>query len=130
LKIARKWKVPQAGTIERYDARPSYLDDLKTKIRLDRIAAAKADMLTTHFGEQVVGIWINYCASIGLEVETLHDWRDVRFGGKSPEPSENKSVNFESAVSDKNLTLGLATDGDGDRFGVVDSNGEFITPNE
>ncbi len=30
----------------------------------------------------------------------------------------------------KNLTLGLATDGDADRFGIVDSNGAFITPNE
>jgi phosphoglucomutase len=65
-----------------------------------------------------------------LKVETLHDWRDVTFGGKSPEPSEKQIGELRETVKTKNLTLGLATDGDGDRFGIIDCNGEFITPNE
>ena len=66
----------------------------------------------------------------GLEVETLHDWRDVTFGGQAPEPGEEHVDELRTAVTQKGLTLGLATDGDSDRFGVIDSNGRFITPNE
>jgi phosphoglucomutase len=65
----------------------------------------------------------------GLETETIHDWRDVTFGGRAPEPAEDHLDELRAAVTDKGLTLGLATDGDGDRFGIIDGNGEFITAN-
>jgi phosphoglucomutase len=66
----------------------------------------------------------------GLTVETIHDWRDVLFGGRSPEPEATHLDELREVVLQKKCTLGLATDGDGDRFGVIDSNGEFITPNQ
>lgn len=118
------------GTIEKFDARPSYLDDLKTKIKFDRIAEAKG----AYAYDALWGTGRGYLDGIlrehGLEVETLHDWRDVTFGGKSPEPSEKQVGELQETVKSKNLTLGLATDGDGDRFGIIDSNGAFIAPNE
>ena len=118
------------GTIEKYDARPKYLDDLKTKIQFDRIAEAKG----RYAYDALWGTGRGYLDAIlrenGLEVETIHDWRDVTFGGKSPEPSEKQVGELVEAVKSKNLTLGLATDGDGDRFGIIDGNGAFITPNE
>ena len=118
------------GTIEEYDARPSYLDDLKTKIRFDLIAEAKG----SYAYDALWGTGRGYLDAIlreyDLEVETIHDWRDVTFGGKSPEPSEKQVGELVEAVTSKNLTLGLATDGDADRFGIIDSNGAFITPNE
>jgi phosphoglucomutase len=65
-----------------------------------------------------------------LEVETIHDWRDVLFGGRSPEPEASHLNDLREVVLAKKCTLGLATDGDGDRFGVLDANGDFITPNQ
>ncbi len=118
------------GSIERYDARPAYLDDLKTKIRFDAIAAAKGKFAY----DAIYGTGRGYLDSIlrdhGLEVETIHDWRDVTFGGQAPEPGEEHLDELREAVRSGELTLGLATDGDGDRFGVIDNNGEFITPNQ
>jgi hypothetical protein len=52
---------------------------LKTKIRFDQIAAANGRYATTHSGEPDAGIWIKLLRDSGLEVETLHDWRDVTF---------------------------------------------------
>ena len=118
------------GTIEKYDARPGYLDDLKTKIRFDQIANAKGEYAYDALWGTGRGYLDKILREHGLQVETLHDWRDVTFGGKSPEPSEKQTVELREAVKTKNLTLGLATDGDGDRFGIIDSNGAFIEPNQ
>ncbi len=118
------------GTIESYDARPAYLDDLKTKIRFDQIAAAKGKYAYDALWGTGRGYLDKILRDNDLEVETIHDWRDVTFGGRSPEPGEEHLDELREAVIIKGLTLGLATDGDGDRFGVIDSNGEFITPNQ
>jgi phosphoglucomutase len=118
------------GTFERFDASPNYLDDLKIKIRFDRIAEAKGRYAYDAFWGTGRGYLDKILRDYGLEVETLHDWRDVTFGGKSPEPSEKQVGELRETVKSKNLTLGLATDGDADRFGIIDQGGKFITPNE
>jgi phosphoglucomutase len=118
------------GSVERFDARPNYLDDLKTKIRFDRIAYAKGRYAYDALWGTGRGYLDKVLRDYGLEVETLHDWRDVTFGGKSPEPSEKQVGELRETVVARNLTLGLATDGDADRFGIIDKGGEFITPNE
>ena len=118
------------GSIKNYDARPAYLDDLKTKIRFDVIAEAKGKYAYDALWGTGRGYLDKALRDHGLEIETIHDWRDVTFGGKSPEPGESHLDELKETVTGKGLTLGLATDGDGDRFGIIDSNGTFITPNQ
>ncbi len=117
------------GKIESFNPRQAYLDDLKTKISFDVIAEANGKYAYDALYGTGRGYLDKVLRDLGLEVETLHDWRDVTFGGKSPEPSEKQVGELIEAVKSKNLTLGLATDGDGDRFGVIDGNGNFISPN-
>lgn len=117
------------GSVEDFDARPAYLADLKTKIRFDAIAAANGRFAYDALWGTGRGYLDRILRDHGLEVETIHDWRDVTFGGRSPEPSEKQVGELVEAVKKNGLTLGLATDGDGDRFGVIDSNGDFIQPN-
>ncbi len=118
------------GSIEKYDARQNYLDDLKTKVRFDVIAAAKGRYAYDGLWGTGRGYLDKILRDNGLEVETIHDWRDVTFGGRSPEPGEDHLDELREAVKSKSLTLGLATDGDADRFGIIDANGAFITPNQ
>jgi len=116
------------GSIEIYDPRPAYLADLNAKIRFDVIAAAKGRYVYDPLWGTGRGYLDRCLRDHGLEVTTLHDWRDVTFGGQAPEPGEEHVGELREAVK-SGFTLGLATDGDSDRFGVIDSNGEFITPN-
>jgi phosphoglucomutase len=118
------------GSIEPFDAKTGYLKDLESKIDVNAIAGG-----TGRFGyDPLWGTGRGYLDKLlldhGLEVETLHDWRDVTFGGQAPEPGEEHLGELRDLVLSKKLTLGLATDGDSDRFGVIDSNGAFITPNQ
>ncbi len=119
----------EGGSIEEFDPRSEYLDDLKTKINFDAIAQANGKFVYDALYGTGRGYLDKILRDYGLEVETLHDWRDVTFGGKSPEPSEKQVGELIEAVKTKGYTLGIATDGDGDRFGVIDSNGDFIQPN-
>ena len=118
------------GSAEMYDPRPAYLDDLKTKIRFDVIAAAEGRFAYDPLWGTGRGYLDKILLDHGLEVETIHDWRDVTFGGRAPEPGEEHLDELRELVVKKGLTLGLATDGDADRFGIIDSNGTFITPNQ
>ena len=118
------------GSINRYDARTHYLEDLKSKVRFDLIAQAKGKFAYDPLWGTGRGYLNSILQSFGLEVETVHDWRDVTFGGQAPEPGEEHLDELRAVVAKNGCLLGLATDGDADRFGVIDQGGEFITPNQ
>ena len=120
----------QGGSVEDFDPRPAYLADLGLKIRFDTIAAAKGRYAYDALWGTGRGYLNKVLMDHGLEVETIHDWRDVTFGGRSPEPGKDHLDELRAAVTGKGLTMGLATDGDGDRFGVIDADGTFIEPNQ
>ena len=65
----------------------------------------------------------------GCEVTLLHGARDVTFGGHPPEPAEEYLGELIGTVREQGAHLGLATDGDADRFGVVDRDGTVLAPN-
>jgi phosphoglucomutase len=115
---------------ETHRPRSGYLADLKEKINFDVIARAGG----TYAYDPLWGTGRGYLDQIlkmhGLDVHTIHDWRDVLFGGRSPEPEATHLDDLRQVTLSKGCVLGLATDGDGDRFGVIDSNGTFITPNQ
>ncbi|MBX3299859.1 MAG: phosphoglucomutase/phosphomannomutase family protein [Acidobacteria bacterium] len=119
-----------SGSIEDYDACPDYLADLAVKVDLSAIARSGAAFAYDPLWGTGRGYLDRLLREAGVEVETLHDWRDVTFGGRSPEPGEKQLEELTAVVLAKKYRLGLATDGDGDRFGVIDSDGTFITANQ
>jgi len=118
------------GIIEEFDARPDYLKDLAAKINLEAISESKGRFAYDALWGTGRGYLDKILRDAGCEVETLNDWRDVTFGGRSPEPGEDHVDELRERVTTKKLTLGIATDGDADRFGIIDSDGTFITPNQ
>ena len=71
--------------------------------------------------------------SYGIVPLVIHAERDVYFAEcDHPEPDEENLSVLKQTVLQEGLTLGLRNDGDGDadRFGVLDSNGDYFSPNE
>jgi phosphomannomutase len=64
------------------------------------------------------------------EVETIHDRHDTLFGGKLPAPNADTLRELRAHVMNYNFDIGIATDGDADRIGVIDDKGNFLHPND
>lgn len=64
------------------------------------------------------------------EVETIHERHDTLFGGKLPAPTAETLRTLQNYVIDRKCDLGIATDGDADRIGVIDDQGNFLHPND
>ena len=130
LQSERQRPIGEAGEYISFDARPGYLKDLASKVRLDVIAKAGGSYAYDPMWGTGRGYLDDILRSHDIEVETIHDWRDVMFGGRAPEPEMSHLGELRDLVLKKDCVLGLATDGDADRFGVIDRNGTFITPNQ
>ena len=63
------------------------------------------------------------------DLEVIHDRHDTLFGGKLPAPNAHTLAQLSNYVTDRHCDLGVATDGDADRLGVIDEKGGFIHPN-
>lgn len=63
-------------------------------------------------------------------VDMIHNTRDAHFGGHLPAPSPKGLAELRTRVIAGNYELGIAFDGDGDRLGIIDGNGRYLTANE
>lgn len=119
------------GLITLDSPRQSYGERLKQVVDRQAIAAANLKVVL----DPMYGAGIGYLEEILEEldvhvVEVLHNRPDPMFGGDLPEPSEEKLRVLSHLTKETGSHLGLALDGDADRFGVIDPSGKFITPNE
>ncbi len=68
--------------------------------------------------------------SARCDVDVIHDRHDTMFGGRLPSPSAQTLTRLSDFVVEKNYDLGIGTDGDADRLGIIDELGDFIHPNK
>lgn len=67
---------------------------------------------------------------LSKKIIRINDNDDPLFGGKLPDPSEDNLKDFREMILKQGLDIGIAVDGDADRFGVIDGNGVYISPND
>lgn len=117
------------GLLERIDPRQGYLRALEAKIDFDAIAHLGKVALNPLYGT-ARGYLDEPLKQRGIPYAIINDHLDPYFGGQPPEPSESHIPDFIALVkNDPAVRLGLATDGDADRFGILDSDGSYIEPN-
>lgn len=119
----------KAGLLEEIDPREAYLADLERKIDFDAIKKLGAIAVNPLYGTSR-GYLDAPLLARGVDIRMINARRDPYFGGFPPEPAEKYIPDFISLVkSDPAIRLGIATDGDADRFGIVDADGTYIEPN-
>jgi phosphoglucomutase len=114
---------------ERINPREAYFAQLEKMIRFDVIKKAKGTFVCDALHGCGAG-WLNgILVSHGMDVTAIRQERDVLFDGSGPDPSEENLGPLKKAVLEKKALAGLATDGDADRFGILDRDGTFVSPN-
>ncbi|EEX38995.1 MULTISPECIES: phosphoglucomutase/phosphomannomutase family protein [Vibrio] len=64
------------------------------------------------------------------DVDVINDGKNPDFGGLMPSPSAATLYRLQHLVKDEGYDIGIGTDGDADRLGIIDEKGHFIHPNE
>ncbi|MBI3455163.1 MAG: phosphoglucomutase/phosphomannomutase family protein [Candidatus Rokubacteria bacterium] len=119
----------QRGLVVDADFAPAYLAHCREMVDLAAIGRARLRVVVDVMHGPARGYLDRLLTEGGAEVTLLHGERDVTFGGHPPEPVEEYLGPLIAAVRERGAHLGLATDGDADRFGVVDRDGTVIPPN-
>jgi phosphomannomutase len=115
--------------ISTFDPKPDYMRFLYTLLDVNRIRSAQLKVKYDALYSTSRGYLDTVLSDCGCELESFHTYRDVLFGGGMPEPKGEQLVELVEAVKKERADLGLATDGDSDRFGIVDELGNVLTPN-
>ena len=117
------------ATPESIDPKPAYLARLKEIIDLPLIKKSGLKVVYDPLWGAARGYPDQLLRDAGIEVASVHDTRDVLFGGHAPEPDGELLDEMRLRMKSIGARIGIATDGDADRFGIVDEDGDFIQPN-
>jgi alpha-D-glucose phosphate-specific phosphoglucomutase len=118
-----------AGGYETADVKPAFTARLAELVDLKAIAASGIKVVYDPFWGAGRGYSSDILRGAGVTCETVHDFRDVLFGGHAPEPDDHLLGDCKAKMKEIGAQIGIATDGDADRFGIVDEDGTFIQPN-
>jgi alpha-D-glucose phosphate-specific phosphoglucomutase len=114
---------------ERIDPRDPYFAQLSQLVRFDALKKAKGSFVCDAVHGCGAG-WLDRILAVnGVSSTTIRANRDVLFDSSGPDPSEENLAALKKTVLEKKALAGLATDGDADRFGILDRDGSFISPN-
>jgi phosphoglucomutase len=111
------------------DPKPAYLKRLGEIIDLEAIRKANVRVAFDPMWGAARGYSDDLLRSAGVNVATVHDHRDVLFGGHAPEPDDHLLEDLRKKMRETSAQIGIATDGDADRFGIIDADGTFLQPN-
>ncbi len=123
-------KAFKEGLVKEIDPRENYFARVRELVDLNAVAASGMRIAVNPLFGSARGYLDRLLEDAGVEVVPFHASPDPYFGGIPPEPTRAHLNDFSTLVSETpEINLGLATDADGDRFGIVDRDGTFIEPN-
>lgn len=120
----------KCGMIEEIYPLNEYLDNIIDAVDMEKIKSCGLRIaLDPMYGVSETSLK-TILMTARCEVETIHERHDTLFGGKLPAPTAETLRALQNYVLDRKCDLGIATDGDADRIGVIDDKGNFLHPND
>jgi alpha-D-glucose phosphate-specific phosphoglucomutase len=131
---AQNWSFKGAviGTYEckTFNPQPDYFKQLHKLIDFAVLKKAKLKVAVDLEYGTGRGYLDTLLEKVGAKVTLFHNESDPLFGGHHPEPNAANMAGVSKFVRSGKVQLGLGVDGDADRFGIVDKDGTWLTPNQ
>ena len=120
----------KAGIIRIIDPRDAYLDSILKQVNTEAIRKRRLRIvLDPMFGVSLTGLQTILYTS-RCDIDVINDRHDAFFGRHLPAPNQDTLVDLQYAVKEHRADVGIATDGDADRLGIIDEKGNYMTANE
>lgn len=110
--------------------KPEYFKQLERLVDVKAIKKGKLKVVVDAIWGAGRGYLNEFLERCGAEVISLRQNRDVLYNGGGPSPEPENLDDMRKAIQKEKAHLGLATDGDADRFGIMDVDGTLLSPNE
>jgi phosphomannomutase len=111
------------GTIELFDPCEGYFHQISRYVNLDLIAKAGIKAVV----DPMFGAGCGFIPRLLPGVDEIHNTENPSFGGQPPEPIAQNLTELSALLKSGKYKVGLALDGDADRIGAVDENGDFFS---
>ena len=115
------------GEVQKYDFTPDYFAHIE---KLVDIKPFDKNVIFDGLYSASIGYFDKILEKHNVKFDSLHMFHDVNFGGGMPEPKPKYLKELIERVKADGNAVGFANDGDADRFGVINENGEYVSPNE
>lgn len=123
-------KAVQQGLVELVDPKEAYFKRIQEFVKFDVLRKGRMKIVVDLMHGNGKGYLDTLLEANGVNVNVLHADRDPFFGGHHPEPGAAELKEASALVKSWPAHMGLANDGDADRFGILDADGTYISPNE
>ncbi|MFC1904724.1 phosphoglucomutase/phosphomannomutase family protein [Chloroflexota bacterium] len=116
------------GSVEYLDLAPIYFNQLTSLIDLNELRRARLKIVIDSMYGAGAGYFKTLLGGGAIEMVEINNERNPLFPGIQPEPIAANLTRLSAMVKEQKADVGLATDGDSDRIGIMDENGVFLTP--
>ena len=128
--LDKGFKSGENGSFHKIDFGEKYYEHLDTIIDFNKIKTLKTNIVFDGLYSASIGYFDKILENKGISFHTLHMYHDYEFGGGMPDPKPRFLKDLVTKIKNTPNSIGLANDGDADRFGVINEKGEYVSPNE
>lgn len=128
--LGQKYPSCVKGKLIYTDFSNNYFKHIKQIINFEKIKELKTHIIFDGLYAASIGYFDKLLSDKGIEYDSIHMYHDPNFGGGMPEPKPQYMGELIEFIKTHKNYVGFANDGDSDRFGVINEDGEYVTPNE
>jgi alpha-D-glucose phosphate-specific phosphoglucomutase len=118
------------GIVDYLDPTPTYYEHLSQFVDIKELRRQKLDIMVDSMYGAGIGYFKTILQNGNLKVTEINAERNPSFPQIQPEPIAKNLTKLSRLVVDQKANVGLATDGDADRIGILDEKGQFLTQHQ